>query len=98
MEIFWTQEAVNDLDDIHNFYFYKNPKTAKSIFNSIVDETQILVRFPLIGAAEPLLYDKPQTARSLLVLKKFKVVYYVSSEKVVITNVWDCRKNPERLQ
>lgn len=98
MKIIWSLEAVSDLDSIYGFYFEKSPLAASNIYNTIVDEVEVLAQFPQIAAVEELLADLPHTFRSLVVLKKYKIVYRVEKSRVIIDKVWDCRQNPDNLK
>jgi len=69
MRIFWMPDAVNDLDKIYEFYAVKNLKAAAIIYNSILDDAEILKTNPFIAKIEPPLDDLPQKYRSLIVSK-----------------------------
>lgn len=68
MNILWTKEAVQDLDEVYSFYRDKNRTAADKIYNTIINETEILINHPLIAPLETLLADKSSNARSLLIL------------------------------
>lgn len=91
--------AEVDLDEIYTFYAEKSVMAATKIYHSILDEIEILERFPKIAPVEPLLTDQTKTFRSLLVAKGlFKVIYFLESEMIYITHIWRCRQNPQNLQ
>ncbi|MDO5665248.1 MAG: type II toxin-antitoxin system RelE/ParE family toxin [Bacteroidia bacterium] len=98
MKIIWSMEAVSDLDSIYEFYYEKSPLVAANIYNTIVDEVDILIRFPKIAAVEELLADMSQIFRSLIVLNKYKVIYRIDNQRIIIDKVWDCRQNPGNLK
>lgn len=98
MKIVWSLEAVSDLDLIYKFYFEKSPLAASNIYNAIIDEVVVLARFPQIAAVEELLADLPYSFRSLIVLKKYKVIYRIDKDRIIIDKVWDCRQNPDNLK
>lgn len=96
----WFEKAKEDLNEIYNFYFIKNPVIAAKIFNSILDEVEILKKFPEIAVREPLYEDRgfEYTYRSLVTKNGlFKIIYFTEGDMVVITRIWCCRKNPEGL-
>lgn len=98
LEIFWTQFAEDKLQDI----FYKhtaNEKIARKIISEIVDKTIDLDKNPNIGQIEELLLERSQEFR-YLVSSNYKIIYYINleSKRIVIANVFDTRKNPEKLK
>ena len=96
MRLLWTPEAVGDLDKIYEFYADKNLRAAAVIYNSILDDAEILKTHPYIAQLEPFLDDLPQKYRSLIVAKgRFKVTYFVAHEKINVVYVWSCRQNPQ---
>jgi plasmid stabilization system protein ParE len=98
MKIIWSPRAIRDLERAYNFYVEKNERAAEDIFNSILNEIKILSVAPHIAQKEPLLSREPETYRSLVVVSgRFKIIYYIESDNIIITHVWDCRQNPVNL-
>lgn len=99
LNVVWYEEAVEELEEIYNFYFLKSPTVAVSIYNSILSETRYLQHFPNIASVEPLLADKKELYRSLVTKDGlFKIIYYVEDENVYITRVVCCRADPQKLK
>jgi plasmid stabilization system protein ParE len=93
--IVWTDEAREDLEAIYEFYAGKNPTVACHIYNGILEDADILLTFPEPAAKEPLLEGMEFIFRSLVThLGIYKIIYFTDENKVVITHVWDCRRNP----
>lgn len=65
--------------------------------NSIIDEAEVLRKFPEAGILEGFLTHRPEQFRSLLANKHYKLIYTVERDDVVIHAVWDCRRNPDEL-
>lgn len=60
---------------------------ATKMYHSILDEIEILERFPKIAPVESLLINQSKTFRSLLVAKGlFKIIYFLESETIYITH------------
>ena len=96
--IIWTDEAREDLDAIYKFYAEKNETAAVRIYNEILEEADILITFPEIAAQELLLEGMEFIFRSLVTHSGiYKIIYFIDKANVVITHVWDCRKNPASL-
>ena len=98
MIIQWTQKAESQLDAIFDFIKVESEISAYRIYNQILDEVEILTKHPNIAPVEPFLEDALITYRSLLVNRKYKVVYFVKSEIIYIVAVFDCRQNPNKLK
>ncbi len=52
---------------------------------------------PEMAAIEPLLLERQEQFRSLVVRKNYKVVYYIQNTTVFITDIWNCRQDPDNL-
>jgi plasmid stabilization system protein ParE len=99
MIIKWSPAAIQDLDETYGFYAKKSLQTAAMLYNSIIDEAEILKSQPYIAAVDLVFEDFTEVIRSLLVSKRrFKIVYHIENETVYVLRVWDCRQNPERLK
>jgi plasmid stabilization system protein ParE len=97
-QIVWTDMAASDLQAIYEFYLQKSADVAVLIYNQILEEADILARFPEIAAEEPLLAGMEYVFRSLVIHSGiYKIIYFVDKKNVVITHVWDCRRNPATL-
>ena len=75
-------------------------KRSKESFLQKVRETRrLLADNPYLGPIEPLLADRAQTYRSVVVGKLNKLVYYVEEDEKVIYVVafWDVRREPQAL-
>ncbi|MDR1582742.1 MAG: type II toxin-antitoxin system RelE/ParE family toxin [Prevotellaceae bacterium] len=96
MVINWSDTAKARLREI--FYYYENEvsnKKALEIVTKITSSVTPLENFPEQAALEPLLIERTKDYRSLVVMKIFKVVYYIENEVVNISEIWDCRQAPE---
>ena len=97
MTVKWYIEAVGDLDKIYAYYAGKSPRAAAVLYNKILDSVEILKTQPYIAAVEPLLIGYTEDYRSLVV-EKYKVVYFIKDDFVLIVQVFDCRKNSIKLK
>ena len=97
MKLEWTIPAAMQLENIYHFYYLKSIEAATNIYNDIIDEVDILIKFPEIAAVEPLLADYTHIYRSLIVRKLFKVVYRIEDKTIYIVAVFDCRQDPQKL-
>jgi plasmid stabilization system protein ParE len=100
MVIRWTTNAEERMDQIYRFYCKKSIRTAKKIADNIDKEVERLIVFPLLAPVESSLEGFAQIHRSLVVMKLFKIIYFVNNltGEVIILDVWDCRQDPEELK
>jgi len=100
MKVILLPRALSRLDEIFEWIKTTNSENAAvKIYNSILDELEILEKQPKIAAIEPTLEDFPEQFRSLVINRKYKAVYYIDEErnKVFVATIWDCRQNLDNL-
>lgn len=59
--------------------------------------SRILSTSPLAGHPELLLKNLQMNLRSLIIGKRYKLIYYFENDTVYVIAVWDCRQNPSQL-
>jgi len=72
-------------------------KVADKIRRSIFNSTKPLIKQPLIGAIEENLIELKQQHR-YLVEGNYKIIYRIINNNVYITDIFDCRQNPEKMK
>ena len=75
-------------------------RMSRDNFLAKVNEARMLLADnPYLGPVEPLLADRTQTYRSVVVGRLNKMVYYVEDDDKIIYVVafWDCREEPATL-
>lgn len=98
MRIEWSEQSARQLKDIFDFYSFEvSPRMARKIINRILDRITILESNPLAGQKEELLSDYSEEFR-YLVESNYKIIYWKKDNLVTIAAVFDCRKNPEKIQ
>lgn len=98
MIVEWSEQAASSLEEI--FGYHKEVaglRVARKIATKITQRTQILSDNPFVGQREELLKDLSVEFR-YLVEGNYKILYYTLSEKIVISLVFDCRQNPEKMR
>lgn len=96
MVIDWSDTAKTRLREI--FYYYETEASrqkALEIVTKITSSVTPLESFPELAAVEPLLEKRTKVYRSLVVMKIFKIIYCIESEKINIAEIWDCRQAPK---
>lgn len=96
--VLWSDSAQSDLRAIHDYYLEKaNSKVALKLINSIIDKSLLLSNNPRLGQIEELLKHKNIEIR-YLVEGNYKIVYVIEDLIVLISAVFDCRQDPEKLK
>ena len=91
LNVVWTFEAENDLDDIYEFYLQVSHKIALKIISEIILETDKIVFL------EEFQVDEINSKYRRIIVRHFKILYRVVSNEIVIFGVFDSRQNPEKL-
>lgn len=98
MKIIWTDFAANSLLAIYQFYKESaGTNVALRIRSRIFYATRQLVRHPLSGQLEPNLMKLGEEHR-YLVEGNYKIIYKRVKEGVLITDVFDSRQDPRKIQ
>ena len=73
-------------------------RAASLLYNHILDESERLTIFPLSGIVEPHLCNADTKYRSLVVERgRFKLIYFIDDDNIVVAAVWNCRMNPDAM-
>lgn len=91
--IIWSPRAKLDLFEILDFYYKRNGSKTYSIkFNLIFRKTiQLIEKYPKLGIQT----DIPDTR--VLIENNYAIFYKIKNEVIEISNIWDCRQNPNSL-
>jgi len=74
-----------------------NESVADKIRKSIFNATKPLLKYPYIGVLEENLIELKQDHR-YLVDGNYKIIYRVINNVIYITDVFDCRQNPQKMK
>jgi len=98
IKVFWTETALNNLEDIFEYYKYKaSVRVARKLVKGLVKSTLKLQESPQIGRKEELLSDRKFEYR-FLVVGNYKIIYWIENNYIKIATVFDCRQNPEKIK
>ncbi len=93
-KVSWTHRARQQLREITDYLHREaGARTAKKMHTRISARTRILAANPYAGQREELLVDMGEDFRCL-VEGNYKIVYYVTDERVYVVTVFDCRRDP----
>ncbi len=97
MEVFWTKFALDSLNKIFKYYkINAGSIIANKLKFEIIDVSLQLCEHPYSGSEEEYLIELNQNHR-YIVRGKFKIIYKISKDKIYITDVFDVRQNPKKL-
>jgi len=90
-KIDWSIEARLDLIDILDYYNKRNKSTlySKKLNSKINRSTKLIAKNPLIG-----LQSGIESVRALIT-GDYQIIYELSDNLILITMIWDCRRDPE---
>jgi len=89
----WSSEAEKDLDEIFEFYFENSPNTASKNIVSIISETE-----KMIFTKQWQVDEFDPSCRRVIVKGKFRVVYKIINDVILVTAVYPTKKNPEKFR
>jgi addiction module RelE/StbE family toxin len=90
--IVWSADAENDLDEIEDYYSKISPEKAIEKVISIilkVEETVYTEQWQ-IDEFDP-------SCRRMIINRKFRVLYKIINETILITRIYPTQKDPENI-
>lgn len=96
MKVSWSKRASDAVVRTSLYISYTfGPKASEEFLQEIQHVSELLEENPCLGPVEPLLVQKPQQYRSVVVNHLNKIVYYVKGNTIQISAFWDTRKEPK---
>lgn len=98
-QVIWSNEAVVDLEIIHDFIAQNSYSAANKIVQAILDRTKQIESFPESGAIQVQISNTQKEYR-YLVEGNYKIIYsYNPNTKVVyIETIFDTRSDPTEIR
>ena len=96
MKVSWSKRAGDAV--VRTSIYILNtfgPKAREEFLQAVQHASELLEDNPFLGPIEPLLVQKPQQYRSVVVNRLNKIVYYVKGNTIKISAFWDTRKEPK---
>ena len=91
----WTDKAMANFRHIARYITLAfGRRTTEKFEKNIAEWETRIVRNPCIGLREPLMAERPEGFRSVVVHRNCKLVYYVDGDTVYIADVWGTRREP----
>ena len=95
--IVWTEFAILELQNI--YYYHKinaSAQVAERIKKSILESVTNLQKHYQMGQLEENLISLEKQHR-YIVEQNYKIIYYHESKTIFITDIFDCRQNPQKM-
>lgn len=80
VKIVWTNDAIGDLKEIHDYISQDSISAASRFANSLIDRVDVLQNFPKSGRIIPEFGD--QSIRELI-KGNYRIVYHLVSDKEI---------------
>ena len=76
------------------------PMTANKMYQKTENIAEDLAKWPTSGYPEQLLLERRPLYRARTINDRFRIIYRYDEEKdmVYIEDIWDTRRNPEKLE
>ncbi|MBK9392076.1 MAG: type II toxin-antitoxin system RelE/ParE family toxin [Bacteroidetes bacterium] len=89
-KIEWSLEARLDLLDILDFYVIRNKSSiySRKLYSKIHKSTKLIAKQPYIGTQTGI-----ETVRALIT-GDYQIIYEILDDKIYISMIWDCRRDP----
>ena len=97
MKIIWSDFAAFELKNI--FWYYKSVagrKIAQKLIDNIFKSTKQLIKYPDSGQIEESLTELNEGHR-YLITSNYKIIYKKVKEGILITDVFDTRQSPSKI-
>jgi len=98
IKVLWSDTSLIQLQEIFDYHKLKaSVSVARKIVKGLVEKSILLEANPLIGIKEPLLADRSFEYR-FFIENNYKIIYRFNDNIVRIVSIFDCRKNPQKLE
>jgi toxin ParE1/3/4 len=88
--VIWATPAKTDLKAIHDFIASDSKYYAKKVIQDIIDRTNIIETYPMIGRKVPEIDD--ENVREIFAYS-YRILYEIKSEKIYIIGIIHGRRD-----
>jgi len=98
MRVIWSELAEAQLERSIAFVsILWGEATGQQLLRESRRISRLLALHPRLGHPEPLLAERPQGYRSIVIGRYNKLIYFITEKEVRIAALWDTRRAPEAL-
>ena len=88
--VIWADPAKTDLKAIHDFIASDSKYYAKKVIQDIIDRTNIIETYPMIGRKVPEIDD--ENVREIFAYS-YRILYEIKSEKIYVIGIIHGRRD-----
>lgn len=97
MQVALTDFAKSELRNIYNYYSEAaTPQIAAKIIARILDDIELLEKYPQAGANEQQLAELGREHKNII-SGNYKIIFRIYKTTVYITDIFDCRQDPKKI-
>ena len=96
-EIIVSDFAEEDLNEIADYYFSRSPDYVEKIISEFEENVMSLQSYPKSGRIVPELERQGITQYRELIQEYYRIIYEISSKKVIVHTIIDGRRNFEEI-
>jgi plasmid stabilization system protein ParE len=97
-EIRWTENAVNQLNSILNYFEEFSEVLPNQVLDEIILLADSLINMPFRYPECKELPTKTKIYRSALYQKQYRIIYRVSSDEVIVLGIIHTSRNPSEIK
>ena len=100
MRSVWSERAKKSLHIVEDYILREYSEKKRVEFMAEAEKVAIqLESFPKMGKEEPLLVHRKKLYRSYVITHLSKMIYHIEEKRelVVISDVWDTRREPKAV-
>jgi toxin ParE1/3/4 len=95
LPVVWSSTALLDLSAIFEYHRRRDPAAARALVRRLHDAAERVAAHPDSG---PLATDlEPPDRYRHMVVRPYRLIYRVDTNRVLMLRVWDARRNPDDL-
>ncbi len=99
MKVTLTDQAIDSLEELVLFIAETNSEDkAIAIGRALVAEAMGLDKFPFKNSIEPELDSLHKQHRRLIYANRYKIVYKIEGETIMVTDFFDTRQDPAKMK
>ena len=100
MRSVWSERAKKSLHIVEDYILREFGERKRDEFMAEAEKVAIqLESFPKMGKEEPLLAHRKKRYRSYVITRLSKMIYHIDEQRelVVVSDVWDTRREPKAV-
>ena len=100
MKSVWSERSKKSLHILEDYILREFGEKERAEFMAEAEKVALQLEiFPAMGKEEPLLAHRKKLYRSYVITRLSKMIYYVDEKRelIVISDIWDTRREPKAV-